>query len=75
MKIKIKLFSYLIHQAGFSEKELEIGHPLPIKEILTMINVQPTLAQIILRNGHPAKPEDLVEDGDRLSISPIFSGG
>lgn len=75
MKITVKLFSYLIQQAGFSEKELEIPQSMPIKDILEMINIKPTLAKIILRNGQPAQQEDLVEDGDRLSISPIFSGG
>ncbi|MCP2619975.1 MoaD/ThiS family protein [Candidatus Aminicenantes bacterium AC-334-K16] len=75
MKVTVKLFSYLINQAGFSQKEIELPAPVTIQELLEIIQIKPSLAKIILRNGQPARPDDLVEDGDRLVISPIFSGG
>lgn len=75
MKVTVKLFSYLIHQAGFSQKELELPAPVTIQELLEIIKIKPSLAKIILRNGQPARPDEVVKDGDRLVISPIFSGG
>ena len=30
---------------------------------------------IVARNGHGAQPEEEVQAGDRILVSPIFSGG
>ncbi|MFW6160625.1 MAG: MoaD/ThiS family protein [Acidobacteriota bacterium] len=75
MKVTVKLISYLSIQAGFSEKEFEIPSGSTVKALLDRIQLKTPLAKVIIRNGRSVKPEEKLEKGDRIVISPVFSGG
>jgi len=75
MKIQLKIIGYLIYHAEFSEKELEISGPITAGKLLSMINIKKQLPRIILRNGKGIGSREELEDGDRIVISPLFSGG
>jgi sulfur carrier protein ThiS len=75
MKIKLKIFGYLIYQSGFREKEVTILHSITVAELLPLINLKKQSLMIITRNGKKINPDDKIEDGDRIVIAPFFSGG
>jgi len=75
MKIKIKVIGPFIYEAGFSEKELELEKPITAGQLLSLVNIQEHRPKIITRNGRAITPNEELEDGDRIAISPIYSGG
>ncbi|OIO03915.1 MAG: hypothetical protein COX65_05165 [Elusimicrobia bacterium CG_4_10_14_0_2_um_filter_56_8] len=75
MKITVKLIGPLIYEGGFSEKTLELAGPLTAEELSAQVKIDKKRPTIITRNGKAAAPGELVEDGDRVVISHIYSGG
>lgn len=75
MKVTVKLIGPLVYAAGFSEKELALAGPETAGELLARVNVGKNRPTIVTRNGKAVSPLDALEDGDRLVISPIYSGG
>lgn len=75
MKVTVKLIGPLVYAAGFSEKELTLAGPETAGELLVRVNVGKNRPTIVTRNGKAVSPLDALEDGDRLVISPIYSGG
>ncbi|MFQ6081814.1 MAG: MoaD/ThiS family protein [Candidatus Aminicenantia bacterium] len=75
MKIKLKIIGYLIYHAGFSEKELELSQSITVEELLSKINLNRQSPMLIIRNGKGIRLTDKIEDGDRIVITPFFSGG
>jgi sulfur carrier protein ThiS len=75
MKIKIKIIGPFIYEAGFSEKELELEKPITAGQLLSLVNIQENRPKIVTRNGKAISPKEELEDGDRIAICPIYSGG
>lgn len=75
MKIQVKLIGHIIRQAGFSEKELEILSPITANELLELLRIEKNLPKVITRNGSGITSEATIEDGDRVVIAPLYSGG
>jgi sulfur carrier protein ThiS len=75
MQVTLKLVGGLVHTMGFSQKELDVAPGTTIGDILASIPIDHALPMIIARNGHGAKPDEVVAAGDRILVSPIFSGG
>ena len=75
MKITLKLIGPLIYAAGFSEKEIRLPGPATVGNILSRVRVAKNRPTIITRNGKAVTPADALEDGDRVAISPLYSGG
>lgn len=75
MKVTVKLIGPLVYAAGFSEKALALGGPTTAGQLLARVNVGRNRPTIVTRNGKAVGPLDALEDGDRLVISPIYSGG
>lgn len=75
MKIKIKMIGPLVYEAGFSEKEFELEKPITASQLLSLVSVQEQRPKIITRNGKAIAPNEELKDGDRIAISPIYSGG
>lgn len=75
MKIKVKLIGPFIYQAGFSEKELDLEKPTTAGQLLALVNLQEGRPRIVTRNGKAVSPQEELEDGDRIAICPIYSGG
>jgi molybdopterin converting factor small subunit len=75
MKIKVKLIGPLIYEAGFSEKEIEVAAAITAGDVLKQVAIARERPKIMTRNGRAVAPEELREDGDRIAVSPIYSGG
>lgn len=75
IKITVKLIGPLINLAGFSEKTLEFPAETTVEEVLASLPVDPQRPKIVTRNGQAVAPGERLRDGDRLAISPIYSGG
>jgi len=75
MRVTVKISGSLMYEVGFSEKEMEIPVAMTLRELLVAIRIPHDAARIVTRNGAHIAPDDALADGDRLFISPIYSGG
>jgi len=75
MKVTIKLIGPLVNQLGFSEKELTVAPSATVEEIFALVKIDKARPKIVTRNGRAVGPGEKVEDGDRIVVSPIYSGG
>jgi molybdopterin converting factor small subunit len=75
MKIKVKLIGPLMYEAGFNEKDIEAPAGTTVGALLDLVAIAKERPKIVIRNGKAAAPEELLQDGDKISVSPIYSGG
>jgi sulfur carrier protein ThiS len=75
MKVTVKLIGPLIYEGGFSEKALEVPEPMTAGELSVYISIDRKRPTIITRNGRAVASGDRLEEGDRVVISHIYSGG
>jgi len=75
MKVTVKLIGPLIYSAGFSEKQITLPDPAAVKDLCTRIKLDKKRPTIITRNGHAVTLADPLKDGDRIAVSPLYSGG
>jgi sulfur carrier protein ThiS len=75
MKVTLKLSGGFVHTVGFSRKEVEVEPGTTIGDLLATIAIDRTRPMLIARNGWVVPVEERLEDGDRILISPVFSGG
>jgi len=75
MKITIKLIGPLVNQMGFSEKELDVPPATTVDGLLALVKIDKTRPKIVTRNGRAVVQDETVQEGDRIVISPIYSGG
>lgn len=75
MTVTVKLVGGLVHTLGFSERELELPPGTTAAQLLDAIGIDRSRPLIVGRNGWAIELVDEVVDGDRIMISPVFSGG
>lgn len=75
MKIKVKLIGPLMYEAGFSEKDIEAPAGTTVGALLDLVAIPKEKPKIVIRNGKAVAVEELLQDGDKISVSPIYSGG
>ena len=75
MKVTVKLVGGFIHTVGFSEKELDLPPGTTVAALLATIAIDTSRPMILARNGWVIRPDEEMRDGDRIVISPVFSGG
>ena len=75
MRIRIKMIGPLMYEAGFSEKEVEVPVDTTADALLDLITISRQRPRIMTRNGRAIAPQEVLEDGDRIALSPIYSGG
>jgi molybdopterin converting factor small subunit len=75
LKVRVKMIGPLMYEAGFSEKEVEVPAETTADALLDLIAVSRQRPRIMTRNGRAIAPQEVLEDGDRIAISPIYSGG
>jgi len=75
MKVTLKLVGGLVHTLGFSEREVEAPPGTTVGELLDAIGIDRTRPVIVGRNGWAIDRVEEVLEGDRLLVSPVFSGG
>lgn len=75
MKVTVKLIGPLIYAAGFSEKEIVLPGSAAAKDLFARIKIDKKRPTIITRNGNAISAADKLSEGDRVVISPLYSGG
>ncbi len=75
MKVTVRLTGPLVRTFGFSAMELDLPEAALTADLLTLLGVGPTPPRIVTRAGQGLAPGDPLRDGDRVVISPIYSGG
>lgn len=75
IRITLKLIGPFVYKAGFSEKTIEVEAGATVESVINSINLDPSRPRIVTRNGRAVTPAEKLEDGDRLVIAPIYSGG
>jgi sulfur carrier protein ThiS len=75
MKITVKLIGPFVQAFGFSEKELECSAETTADGLVALVNIDKARPKIVTRNGRAVAPDEALAEGDRVVISPIYSGG
>jgi molybdopterin converting factor small subunit len=75
MKIQIKIIGPLMYAAGFSDKELDVAAGTTAEALIESIGIPKDRPRIVTRNGNAAAPGEELADGDKVAVSPIYSGG
>ena len=75
MRVRVRYFGYLADYAGGRELVINVERGARIKDVITLPPDMNLDDVVILRNGRPARAEDIVEDGDVISVLPHISGG
>jgi len=75
MKIHVRFIGPLMYAAGFSEKEIDVPAASTVESVLASLNVPAERPKIVTRNGQAVDPKEILAEGDKLAVSPIYSGG
>jgi molybdopterin converting factor small subunit len=75
MKITVKLIGPFVQLFGFSEKELDVPGGTTADDLIGLVSIDRSRSKIVTRNGRAVVPGEALAEGDRVVISPIYSGG
>jgi len=75
VKITVKLIGPFVQVFGFSEKELDVPAGTTAEELISLVSIDKSRPKIVTRNGRAVVPDEALAEGDRVVISPIYSGG
>jgi sulfur carrier protein ThiS len=79
MEIEVKLFAtlrdYLPAGSGRFSCKMEIHGSTRVKEILSTLKIPEEIPKIILINGIHGKNDQILKEGDVVSIFPPVAGG
>ncbi len=75
MKITVKLIGPFVQLFGFSEKELDVPAGTTADGLIDLVSIDRSRPKIVTRNGRAVVPDEALAEGDRVVISPIYSGG
>jgi sulfur carrier protein ThiS len=75
VRITLRLTGGLAHKVGFSHKELDVEPGTTIADLHERFAIDPAWPMIIARNGCAVDSHERLEQGDRIMVAPVFSGG
>ena len=79
MEIEVKLFAtlrdYLPKESSRFSCKMKIDGQTQVKDILSSLKIPEEIPKILLVNGIHAKKEQILKEGDVLSIFPPVAGG
>jgi molybdopterin converting factor small subunit len=75
MTITVKLIGPFVQLFGFSEKQLDVPAGTTSDDLIGLVSIDRSRPKIVTRNGRAVVPDEALADGDRVVISPIYSGG
>jgi len=79
MEVEVKLFAtlrdYLPKGSGRFSCKMEVDGHTRIKDLLDRLKIPKEIPKIILVNGIHGKEDQMVKDGDVISIFPPVAGG
>jgi molybdopterin converting factor small subunit len=75
MKITVKLIGPFVQLFGFSEKELDVPAGTSADDLIGLVSIDTSRPKIVTRNGRAVGRDESLAEGDRIVISPLYSGG
>ncbi|MGA2083487.1 MAG: hypothetical protein ABSH53_23200 [Holophaga sp.] len=75
MKITVQLTGPLAQKLGFSSRELDLPEGTLAGELPALLGASPSPPRIFTRDGQGLAPREPLRNGDKVVISPIYSGG
>lgn len=79
MKIEVRLFAtlatYLPDEGDGRSATLEFPAGSTLKDVVGSLRIPDDMPMIAMLNGRDAAPEELLADGDVLSLFPPLAGG
>jgi sulfur carrier protein ThiS len=75
MKIQVKIIGPLMYAAGFSVKEMEVPAGTTVESLTDLIGIPKERPRIVTLNGAAVPPDAALAEGDKVAVSPIYSGG
>ncbi len=79
MEIEVKLFAtlrdYLPKGSGRFSCKMDVDAPTRVQDILLRLKIPEQIPKIILINGVHGKKEQILKEGDVVSIFPPVAGG
>jgi sulfur carrier protein ThiS len=75
MTLTVKLIGPLIQALGFSEKTVALPDGATPESVLRAVGFPAERPRIVTRNGRAVAAGEPLADGDRIAISPLYSGG
>jgi sulfur carrier protein ThiS len=75
VKVLVKLIGGLVHTVGFAEEEIPLPAGTTAGSLLAGLGIDRPGSVITTRNGQGIALDEAIEEGDRILISPPFSGG
>jgi len=75
MKVTVKLTGPYVRTFGFDERELELPAGATAADLTALAVPGRARPGIVTRNGQALAPDDLLAEGDRVVIAPVYSGG
>jgi len=75
MRITVKLIGGLAHRFGAGEREQEVPPGTTAGDLLAALGISDPRTVLTTRNGWGIAPDEEVAEGDRILVSPPFSGG
>lgn len=79
MVIEVKLFAtlrdYLPKGSGRFSCKMDVDNSTRVQEILSRLKIPEEMPKIILVNGVHGKKEQVLKEGDVLSVFPPVAGG
>ncbi len=74
MQIVIKLFASLRHNR-FAQTRRDYATPPSVAQVTADLDIPAEMVGIILINGRHAGRQDVLQEGDILSLLPLIGGG
>jgi len=75
MRVTVRIIGGLVHTLGFGERELDLAPGTTAAALLAGLGIENPRSVITTRGGVGISPDEEIEAGDRLLVSPPFSGG
>jgi sulfur carrier protein ThiS len=75
MRITVKLIGPFVQLFGFGEKDLDVPAGTTTDDLIGLVSIDRARPKIVTRNGRAVIPDEVLAEGDRVVISPIYSGG
>lgn len=75
MRVTVKLIGPFVQLFGFSEKELDVPAGTTADDLIRLVSIDGSRPKIVTRNGRAVVPDEALAEGDRIVISPLYSGG
>jgi sulfur carrier protein ThiS len=75
MKLQVKIIGPLIYAVGFSEKEMDVAEGITPDGLTALLGLPKDRPRIVTRNGAAVASDEPLAEGDKIAVSPIYSGG